>query len=381
MTGSLEGSHANLSPPRVYAPMPKRRRHNRSDSATSLSPSAHPVRALMSTAEFSKVTEELLQRYEPAAAALLEYEGDALAADWDSLAHGSLPVDTFDQFNLQLAQASLRAQADPHGMAHDAGGWNDYRSSYGFEDDRLSDDYAARGGGKKRKVPASAQQGPPASATRDEPSCNNLHSCGHTCRASECDDASEGVDYAPTSPGAYSDCGHHDHEHLCDAHREHPHRHEVPRPQPHLTPVRRAIAFEKRLLKARKTQILGLHADAKACIELAGQTQTKAKEIPTKEELEELFSALEYAGVTAWEGDRVGIGAGIWEGQGVKPKSLPDLVHGTEPSKKRWRRSERTEQRHQWLTRPAVKRSGWIPEGSFEYEVPSPGRFWLGLRG
>lgn len=169
-----------------------------------------------------------------------------------------------------------------------------------------------------------------------------------------------------------------------------------------MTDARKAIGFEKRLFNARKAQVLGLHADAVTCL---GQTKQKNTAIPSKEELEELINALEYTGVSGWEGDKVGTGAGLFEGHTVKGRIKGDTLIGTSliagssdlvaasattssdqpndattkdiglqtPGKLNWRKRGRMAERHEWLNRKPVKRKGWIPEGTFEFEMPSTG--------
>ncbi|KAJ9108558.1 hypothetical protein QFC19_002274 [Naganishia cerealis] len=282
-----------------------------------------------------------------------------------------------------------------------------------IDDDRLSDDYAARGGGKKRKVPASAQQGPVQPGERDENAC--LHSCGHIC--SEATTAAilntmhkqtQSDERGGNSSTNDSDFQHDQlscpHMRCCDHHSS---IRIVPDPvirvpKRRMTNARTAIGFEKRLFNARKAQVLGLHADAVTCL---GQTKQKNAAIPSKEELEELIRALEYTGVTGWEGDKVGDGAGLWEGHVLKGRikgntlistsvnaGSPDLVatSATTPAgasndqttqdsvlpsigKLNWRKRGRVAERYEWLKRKPVKRRGWIPEGTFEFEMPSTG--------
>ncbi len=338
--------------------MPKRRRHNGSstDGDSALSPSPLIAHKLLTTSELGKAAEDLLSQYDRG-----HRTGDDSAVSSPHRSH--LPLQNFDDNVPDDA-------AQSHGVDCDYNGCYEYRSSYVMDDDRLGDDYHARGGGKKRKVPASAQQGPSGGADRGDPgghtcghSCN--HSCGHSC-GDDTEDGEDGEDvgHDQTCP--------HSHPEYCDYHA----RTLVPKdPHRRMTSIRRAVAFEKRLLKARKAQILGLHADAEACITASKQ---KLSTVPTKEELEELAEALEYAGVTAWEGDRVGIGAGIWEGQGVRPRGAEGELAPGEDKGIRWKRRGRALERWKWLNRKPIKRGGWVPEGSFEYEMKSPGGFgWV----
>lgn len=244
------------------------------------------------------------------------------------------------------------------------------------DEDRLSDDYAARGGGKKRKVPSSAQQGPTIavhgefSIYRDErQAC--VHSCGHTCG-----DIDESASFDSGS------------EVCCEFHYKHPIDDVEPGsfsasraaarriPVRKTTPARKACGFEKKLYKARKSQVLDLHADALACIDKQGTSSSKA---PTIDELEELVQALEFANVTGWEGDRVGTGVGMWEGQGKGWSTIKDPVafaaaEAPEPQadRLRWRRRGRALDRARLQAREPIKRGGWVPEGSFEFEASSP---------
>lgn len=270
-----------------------------------------------------------------------------------------------------------------------------------IDDDRLSDDYAARGGGKKRKVPASAQQGPTQSGERDETSC--VHSCGHICNEATTstilDTMNRRTHPDETSSADGSDSLHDQqscpHVRCCDRHSS---IRIVPDPiirvpKRRMTAARTAIEFEKRLFHARKAQVLGLHADAVTCI---GQSKQKnAPVVPSKGELEELVKALEYTGVTGWEGDRVGSGAGLWEGHVLRGRIKNGTLTGTSPltttsgsepnqseqpsipqspGKLKWRKQGRIAERHTWRNRKPVKRGGWIPEGTFEFEMPSTGK-------
>lgn len=348
------------------------------------------------------------------------------------------------------------------------------------DDDRLSDDYATRGGGKKRKVPSSAQNGPTIAVSgesslasrehfesgrvghrqhqhqrdssqqpRSRPSC--MHSCGHACGAEvdETDDFEnqyhdhdhrheDGNDNDKASADDFC-CEYHAQHHQCgsggeydDDHDRRPsdylgsrateHRRAVPKRK--WTPSRTAIAFEKKLYNARRSQVLGLHADAIACLSQSGEETTSAATdggskvrppttstktngkangdaatlpdiaIPSTEELEDLVQALEYAGVTGWEGDRVGAGAGMWEGFGKgRPGSklgtgqaaksfatakTPSAVVSAEANddneeiKLRWRKTGKSLERELIAQRKPIKRGGWTPEGSFEFELPSP---------
>lgn len=283
------------------------------------------------------------------------------------------------------------------------------------DEDRLSDDYAARGGGKKRKVPSSAQQGPTIavhgefSIYRDErqsSSSSCVHSCGHTCGG-----GGSGAEAAAAlaDESASYDSGS---EVCCEFHYKHSSVDEttgsgsgdpgsfsasraaatrrIP-PRKH-TPARKACGFEKKLFQARKSQVLGLHADAIACMDKEhGQgkgspnnTKTSTapgsqQAAPTLDELEELVQALEYASVTGWEGDRVGSGAGMWEGQGKGWSTIKDpaafaAAEAPEPQEDRlrWRKRGRALERSRLLTRDPIQRGGWIPEGSFEFEAASP---------
>jgi hypothetical protein len=296
----------------------------------------------------------------------------------------------------------------------------DHGGCYAFttrfiDDDRLSDDYAARGGGKKRKVPASAQQGPTQPGEREENAC--LHSCGHVCGevTTTTTTATNAMDRRvqpeeDTGDHFISDLDSQHDQQSCPRSRccdHHSSIRIVPDPvirvpKRRMTDARMAIGFEKRLFNARKAQVLGLHADAVTCL---GQTKQKNAAIPSKEELEELIGALEYTGVTGWEGDKVGTGAGVFEGHAVNGRIKGDTLIGTSltagsldllassaattsekpinsslqeigpqrPDKLNWRKRGRMAERHEWLNRKPVKRKGWIPEGTFEFEMPSTG--------
>ncbi|KAJ9107668.1 hypothetical protein QFC21_001128 [Naganishia friedmannii] len=307
--------------------------------------------------------------------------------------------------------ASTMAATTPmrSGTAYDCDHGGCYALTTRFvDDDRLSDDYAARGGGKKRKVPASAQQGPTQPGEREENAC--LHSCGHVCGEATTTASANTTDGHAQSEDDDGDHfisdldSQHDqqscpHSRCCDHHSS---IRIVPDPvirvpKRKMTEARKAIGFEKRLFNARKAQVLGLHADAVTCL---GQTKQKNAAIPTKEELEELIRALEYTGVAGWEGDKVGTGAGLFEvkgrikGDALIGTSLPagssDLVvastttssdqpsnateqdGGSQTSNKlNWRKRGRMAERYAWLNRKPVKRKGWIPEGTFEFEMPS----------
>ncbi|KAJ9115922.1 hypothetical protein QFC22_005065 [Naganishia vaughanmartiniae] len=282
-----------------------------------------------------------------------------------------------------------------------------------IDDDRLSDDYAARGGGKKRKVPASAQQGPTQPGEREENAC--LHSCGHVCGEETITPTKNTMDRQAQSEEEHGDHFISDldsqydqqscpHSRCCDHHSS---IRIVPDPvirvpKRRMTDARMRIGFEKRLFNARKAQVLGLHADAVTCL---GQTKQKNAAIPSKEELEELISALEYTGVSGWEGDKVGTGAGLFDGHAVTGRIKGDTLIGTSvtagssdlvapsvtttsssdqpsdaakqdsglqtPGKLNWWKRGRMAERYEWLNRKAVKRKGWIPEGTFEFEMPS----------
>lgn len=268
-----------------------------------------------------------------------------------------------------------------------------------IDDDRLSDDYAARGGGKKRKVPASAQQGPTQAGDRDDTMC--VHSCGHVCSEATTSDIVDTMNRQASARDDERSAGHDSCPHVrCCAHQSTIRI--VPDPiiqvpKRRMTSARRANDFERRLFHARKAQVMGLHADAMTCLGQGKQKSTTAATVPTRDELEELVEALKYTGVAGWEGDRVGsgAGAGMWNGHVLKGRIAngtltatsgsvvsasttsadADQPENTPPAldKLKWRRRGRIAERHEWQTRKPVKRGGWVPEGTFEFEITSKG--------
>ncbi|GHJ90235.1 hypothetical protein NliqN6_6637 [Naganishia liquefaciens] len=274
-----------------------------------------------------------------------------------------------------------------------------------IDDDRLSDDYAARGGGKKRKVPASAQQGPTQTGDRDETTC--VHSCGHICSEAT---TSSIVD----TMNRHASTRHDDHDNAQTDSGTCPHvrccAHQstirivpdpvIQVPKRRMTSARLANDFERRLFNARKAQVMGLHADAMTCLNQGKPKSTTttaataaAAAVPTREELEELVKALEYTGVAGWEGDKVGSSAsgGMWDGHVLKGRVVNGTLTATSGSvesrstgtvdavegkasavdKLKWRKRGRIAERHEWQSRKPVKRGGWVPEGTFEFEIPS----------
>lgn len=313
---------------------------------------------------------------------------------------GNITVSLTDTYVPTWPTRARSSSAGSSNRTHDCEADGCYGLTARFiDDDRLSDDYAARGGGKKRKVPASAQQGPSLAGERDESLCG--HTCGHVCDATTSSivdrmnrDTSE--DTQNQSPTRCC-CSHHSTIRI------------VPDPVIHIpkrrqTPARTAREYEKRLFLGRKAQVMGLLADAVTCLGQAqGQERGQEKQgksgvpaqgkgtpvegIPSKDELEELVKALEYTGVSGWEGDRVGSGA-VWDGHVLRGRIKGGTLTGTSsttpetgdqsppgPAKLKWRRWGRVAERFNWLSRKPVKRGGWIPEGTFEFEMPSSGAF------
>jgi hypothetical protein len=316
---------------------------------------------------------------------------------------GNITVSLTDTYAREWTTASgPRARSSSAGSSartHDCEADGCYGLTARFiDDDRLSDDYAARGGGKKRKVPASAQQGPTQSGEREESGCG--HTCGHVCDATT-SSIVDRMHRASTEDTADPPSQEYPHARCCS----HSSIRIVPDPVIHIpkrrsTPARTAQEFEKRLFLGRKAQVMGLWSDAVTCLSqeqrkpsktaAPGQGKTPVEGIPTKDELEELVQALEYIGVSGWEGDRVGAGAGAgaWDGHVLRGRIKGTTLTATtattsgadpepkvSPGKLKWRKRGRVAERYCWLSREPVKRGGWIPEGTFEFEMPSSGKF------
>lgn len=290
----------------------------------------------------------------------------------------------------------------------------DHSGCYGLsarfiDDDRLSDDYAARGGGKKRKVPASAQQGPTQMGDRgEEGAC--VGRCGHVCSEATTSSIIETMNKQASTSGEHDETKETLHDQQSCPHVRCCNHHstirivpdpviKVPKRRP--TDARRINDFERRLFLARKAQVMGLHADAVMCLGQGNSKKTPAAQVPSKDELEELVKALEYTGVVGWEGDRVGAGTGaggMWDGHALKGRIQGGTLVASEiapttvatggssestdqsdaktapvPNKLKWRKQGRMAERDVWRSRRPVKRGGWVPEGTFEFEIPSKG--------
>lgn len=374
---------SELSPERVFAPIPKRRRGNQSDSDESSTLSPPRLAHQLTSSELTKAAEELLDHYDNVDRSKnmrSRSQGQDKGATLGILTPGdSSSTLALDQAIHESAWSNLAEHDCQKEGCYDSG------NRYMAEDDRLSDDYerqfSKRGGGKKRKVPASALQGKPVSGNREE-------DIGPASYDHDLDDSSR--------RGIEEDCGN-DHASRTDCCEYHSggtdgsdlRYSKSPQTKRKMTRARKAQIFHARLLQARKSQVLGLHGDASVCL---SQTKGKTSSLPSQEELESLSRALEYASISGWEGDRVGNGAGIWEGQtsrarvkmlaaiqssllGTVIQDADSEVEGQDtPSMPVVRLKEgRALDRWRWMHRKAVPRKGWIPEGSFEFEKRSAG--------
>jgi hypothetical protein len=420
---------------RRFAPMPRRRAGNETEEGATGSMGTN-FEATYAANELARAAEELLEHFETHEEKGLVSDGgggkanrtrgraqdegsdssvpgqvkisgvitpDQSSSSKNGLSEdGNITVSLTDTYTPAWPTRARSSSAGSSNRTHDCEADGCYGLTARFiDDDRLSDDYAARGGGKKRKVPASAQQGPSIAGERDESVCG--HTCGHVCDAttSSIVDRMNRTSFDDTQSQLPTRC--------CCSH--HSTIRIVPDPVIHIpkrrtTPARTAREYEKRLFLGRKAQVMGLLADAVTCLSQAqGQERAQGKQgksgvtgqqgkgapvegIPSKDELEELVQALEYTGVSGWEGDRVGSGA-VWDGHVLRGRIKGGTLTGTSttattetgdqpkpgPGKLKWRKRGRVAERFNWLSRKPVKRGGWIPEGTFEFEMPSSGAF------
>lgn len=151
-----------------------------------------------------------------------------------------------------------------------------------------------------------------------------------------------------------------------------------------------ACSFRKAVFLRRKAALISLYLDAQSAIladsKKGGTTyRSKLPLLPEVPAFEAMIPALEEIGLNDWAPDRPGWRNGWDDDRAAMSETASAAARVSRPAAgDRWRTGyERRKRRI--MNRKPIARGGWMPEGSFEFEMPcsggsrdsTPWGFWL----